>query len=71
MWNYAKQLEYPVCIRNREPRLAKVIISQYGGPDRRACGIAKVFITKIFYARSKSNSHIERYSEQKNLRIWK
>ncbi len=33
MWNYNKMLEYPINIRNRNPRLAKVIISQYGGPD--------------------------------------
>ena len=33
MWNYLKQLEYPVCIKNPNPRLAKFIISQYGGPD--------------------------------------
>lgn len=33
MWNYYKQLEYPVKIKNPNPRLAKYIISQYGGPD--------------------------------------
>lgn len=33
MWNYYKQLEYPVKIKNTNPRLAKFIISQYGGPD--------------------------------------
>lgn len=33
MWNYAKQLEYPVNIKCPNPRLAKFIISQYGGPD--------------------------------------
>ena len=33
MWNYYKQLEYPVRIKTPNPRLAKFIISQYGGPD--------------------------------------
>lgn len=33
MWKYQKMLEYPINIRNRNPRLAKFIISQYGGPD--------------------------------------
>ena len=33
MWNYLKQLEYPVRIKHTNPRLAKYIISQYGGPD--------------------------------------
>ncbi len=33
MWTYNKVLEYPVNIKQTDPRLAKVIISQYGGPD--------------------------------------
>ena len=33
MWTYNKVLEYPVNIKTTDPRLAKVIISQYGGPD--------------------------------------
>lgn len=33
MWEYKKRLEYPVKIKNPNPALAKVIISQLGGPD--------------------------------------
>ena len=33
MWTYNKVLQYPVNIKTTDPRLAKVIISQYGGPD--------------------------------------
>ena len=33
MWTYDKHLQYPINIKCRDPRLAKVIISQYGGPD--------------------------------------
>ena len=33
MWNYEKRLEYPINIKNPNPRLAKFIVSQYGGPD--------------------------------------
>ena len=33
MWLYQKKLEYPIKIKNTNPRLAKFIISQYGGPD--------------------------------------
>lgn len=33
MWKYEKKLEYPVNIKNPNPALAKVIISQLGGPD--------------------------------------
>ena len=33
MWTYNKVLEYPIKIKYPNPKLAKVIISQYGGPD--------------------------------------
>ncbi len=33
MWNYEKRLQYPVNITRPNPKLAQIIISQYGGPD--------------------------------------
>ena len=33
MWAYEKKLQYPVKIKNPNPAAAKVIITQYGGPD--------------------------------------
>ena len=33
MFVYEKKLQYPVKIKNPDPRMAAVIISQYGGPD--------------------------------------
>lgn len=33
MWNYEKRLQYPLKIKNTNPKLAQFIISQYGGPD--------------------------------------
>lgn len=33
MWTYNKFLQYPINIKSPDPRLAKVIVSQYGGPD--------------------------------------
>ena len=33
MWLYEKKLEYPVRIKNPDPRMASCVISQYGGPD--------------------------------------
>lgn len=33
MFVYEKKLQYPVKIKNPNPKLAKIIISQYGGPD--------------------------------------
>lgn len=32
MWVYQKSLEYPARVRGPNPRLAKVVITQYGGP---------------------------------------
>lgn len=32
MFVYEKRLQYPVNIKNSNPKLAKIIISQYGGP---------------------------------------
>ena len=33
MFKYNKFLEYPVNIKNKNPRLANIIITQYGGPS--------------------------------------
>lgn len=33
MWTYEKKLQYPVKITKCNPKLAQIIISQYGGPD--------------------------------------
>ncbi|MBP5223844.1 MAG: manganese catalase family protein [Lachnospiraceae bacterium] len=33
MWNYEKRLQFPVKIKETNPKLAQVIISQFGGPD--------------------------------------
>ena len=33
MFIYQKKLQYPVKIKNPSPKLAKIIISQFGGPD--------------------------------------
>lgn len=33
MWCYEKRLQYPVNIASTNPKLAQVILSQFGGPD--------------------------------------
>ena len=33
MFVYEKQLQYPIKIKRPNPQLAKIIVSQYGGPD--------------------------------------
>ena len=33
MWSYQKRLQYPVNIKTPDPKTAKIIITQFGGPD--------------------------------------
>jgi spore coat protein JC len=33
MWVYDKKLQYPIKIKKPDPRMASLIITQYGGPD--------------------------------------
>ena len=33
MWIYEKKLQFPVNIKNPDPNLASLIITQFGGPD--------------------------------------
>ncbi len=33
MWGYEKRLQFPVKIKNPDARAAKIILTQYGGPD--------------------------------------
>lgn len=33
MFSYEKKLQYPVKIKNPNPALARIILTQYGGPD--------------------------------------
>ena len=33
MWIYEKKLQYPIRIKNPNPKMAQIIMSQYGGPD--------------------------------------
>ena len=33
MWNYEKRLQYPVMITQTNPKIAQIILTQFGGPD--------------------------------------
>ncbi len=33
MWIYEKKLQFPIKIKNPNPKMAQIIMSQYGGPD--------------------------------------
>ncbi|MBO4278124.1 MAG: manganese catalase family protein [Clostridia bacterium] len=47
MWTYDKQLQYPVNIKNPDPKLASIIISQLGGPDGEA-GAAMRYLSQRY-----------------------
>ena len=47
MWTYNKTLQYPINIKCPDPRLAKVIISQYGGPDGELAACHKDLVCQI------------------------
>lgn len=47
MWDYVKMLEYPIHIKNPNPKLAQLIISQYGGPDGEM-GAATRYLTQRY-----------------------
>lgn len=49
MWQYEKTLQYPVNIKNPDPAMARVIISQLGGPDGEA-GAATRYLNQRYAA---------------------
>lgn len=62
MFVYEKKLQYPVKIKYTNPRLASVIISQYGGPYSirlRKAGASRsgldLFIQKILCSTPRNN----------------
>ena len=47
MYNYEKRLQYPVNIKIKSPKIAQIVISQYGGPDGEA-GAAMRYMSQKF-----------------------
>ena len=47
MWIYEKRLEYPVSIKRPNARLAKIIASQFGGPDGELSASMRYFSQKF------------------------
>ena len=49
MWVYDKKLQFPLKITKSNPQLAKIIITQYGGPDGEL-GAAMRYLSQRFTA---------------------
>ena len=47
MWNYEKKLQYPVNIKKPNPKLANIIITQYGGTSQ---NVRATYLTPPKYA---------------------
>lgn len=62
MWNYEKRLEYPIKIKQTNPALAAMIISQYGGPYfNKIYGFSSYLyvysITAVLYVKSNNSCY--------------
>lgn len=53
MYVYEKRLQYPVNIKCRNPKMAQVIISQYGGPDGEASAAMRYMSQKYVMKNSR------------------
>ncbi len=59
MWVYEKRLQYPVKIKNPDPKIAQFIMSQYGGPDcRNLSGIMGHYFASPGYCNAPSWSGV-------------
>lgn len=49
MYVYEKRLQYPVNIKIKNPKIAQVVISQYGGPDGEASAAMRYMSQKFTF----------------------
>ena len=70
MWNYEKRLQYPVKIKENNPKMAKVIISQFGGPDGELAASMR-YLSQRYAMPYKEVSAILTDIVRKNLHIWR
>ena len=47
MWVYEKKLQFPIKIKNPDPKMAKIIMSQYGGTSQ---NVRATYLTPPKYA---------------------
>ena len=66
MWNYEKRLQYPVKITKTNPKIAQIILTQYGGPDGELGASMRYSFTGLRYTVLFQNVHkiITRFSKR-------
>jgi len=48
MWIYERKLQFPVKIDRPNPKLASVIISQFGGPDGELAASKEGYLNQLY-----------------------
>lgn len=61
MFVYEKKLQYPVKVATPNPKLAAVIISQYGGPDGELGASLRYLFPALLHALSRAQGSADRY----------
>lgn len=62
MFVYEKKLQYPVNIKHTNPKLAKIIITQYGGAYSNSLYLLKSIPETIFYGLLRGMNYFEKRS---------
>ncbi len=57
MWIYEKRLEYPVRITKPDPKMAKLLMAQYGGPDSDVCANKEITDHRAFLPNKDAEKH--------------
>ena len=65
MWTYNKVLQYPINIKCPNPKLAKFIISQYGGPDGELAASLR-YLSQRFGMPDKNSKAVLNVTQEKN-----
>lgn len=53
MFIFEKRTQIPVVIKNRNPKLASYILSQYGGPDGELGAGSEVSVTAVLHRQTR------------------
>ncbi|MBO5408575.1 MAG: manganese catalase family protein [Clostridia bacterium] len=67
MWEYQKKLQFPINIKNPNPKLASFIVSQYGGADGKC--LSKKSLPKYAFYRFSIFSAFDNFFENCSCHI--
>ena len=75
MYNYEKRLQYPVNIKIKSPKIAQIVLSQYGGPDGESAAAMRYMSQKFAMKNPKvagliNDIGFEKYYVDHTLGVW-